>query len=399
MPSRLFNPSLAPPQKIFRYTRDWWEQEQQKPHSKANYQVIFKEESYEREPPVVMEEDRDIVQNLKRHYQLQESFVATIPNGRTFTAGNIITPDNELLLDLSGTILDRHWEYLEETESGLQLTDKFKKLPPVKKLRGKAVVLAIHAGSGYYHWIMEVLPRIKLLEEAGVSLQEVDHIIIVSKMTNFIGEMMDMLSIPRSKIVESHWYPHLQADELIVPSLIGNFFEVPKWSCDYLHERFSDYIYPQQADKKLYITRRNCGHRRILNEPQVEAHLKSKGFEIVALETMNMPEKIKVLSQASMIVAPHGAGLANMVVCHPGLKVVELTHYSTFAIAGWQIGRNIGADYYLMGSIRDTDPAVLNKLETLEELEKQALNLTIDIDKLDKMLHLAQNHPSATFNY
>lgn len=396
LPHRLLHPASPPPNKVIRHTFDWWEVEKQKPHTKAKYQVVIEPQSMERTPPITLEEDQGFLKKLNYHSEYRESFVVTIPNGRAFTEGNIITSDNELLLDLSGTMLDRIDEYIIETEDGPILTDKLKSLPPPKKLKGKAVVLAIHSGAGYYHWIMEVIPRIHLLEKAGISLDEVDHIIIISKVTNFIDEIMGMLNIPKEKVIESHWHPHIQADELIVPSLIGYFFEIPIWPCQYLHQAFADHIYPQKADKKIYISRGNCGHRRVVNEKQLESHLESLGFDIVLLETMNMPEKIKTLSEASFIVAPHGAGLANMVFCHPGVTVVELTHHSTFAMAGWNIGLNMGMEYFVVRSIPEDAPATLLKIEQLEDLERQALDITIDIDKLDRALQLAQQATPAT---
>jgi capsular polysaccharide biosynthesis protein len=48
------------------------------------------------------------------------------------------------------------------------------------------------------------------------------------------------------------------------------------------------------------------------------------GFTTLHLEHMHVSEQAKAFNSAEIIVAPHGAGLANLVFCQPGTVVVEL---------------------------------------------------------------------------
>jgi capsular polysaccharide biosynthesis protein len=52
--------------------------------------------------------------------------------------------------------------------------------------------------------------------------------------------------------------------------------------------------------------------------------LAALGFESVLTERLSVHEQVEMFSQASVLVAPHGAGLANMVFARPGLTVLEI---------------------------------------------------------------------------
>jgi capsular polysaccharide biosynthesis protein len=61
--------------------------------------------------------------------------------------------------------------------------------------------------------------------------------------------------------------------------------------------------------------------------------MRHHGFSTHMLEDLSFDEQITLFSQAEFVVAPHGAGLANLLFCQPGTKVLELcpeTEYRPF---------------------------------------------------------------------
>jgi hypothetical protein len=47
-------------------------------------------------------------------------------------------------------------------------------------------------------------------------------------------------------------------------------------------------------------------------------------------------------------VAPHGAGLANLLLCRPGTKVLELYEPNYVNTVYWYLSNHFGLDYYYM---------------------------------------------------
>jgi hypothetical protein len=78
------------------------------------------------------------------------------------------------------------------------------------------------------------------------------------------------------------------------------------------------------AQERLYVTRRQAGARRIVNEDQVVECLGRHGFRVVALEGMSLAEQVGLFAGARMVVAPHGAGLANLAYMPGGGSLLEI---------------------------------------------------------------------------
>ncbi|WJS84616.1 glycosyltransferase family 61 protein [Paracoccus sp. TOH] len=60
------------------------------------------------------------------------------------------------------------------------------------------------------------------------------------------------------------------------------------------------------------------GHKALL------AELSARGFRVVAFEHLSPLEQIAQMQAADILIAPHGAGLANMVYARPGALVIEI---------------------------------------------------------------------------
>jgi len=74
--------------------------------------------------------------------------------------------------------------------------------------------------------------------------------------------------------------------------------------------------------RKIYVSRNKANTRRLINAEKLLMAL--KGWETVILEDMSIEEQVKCFAEASHIVAPHGAGLTNLVWCEPKTKVIEI---------------------------------------------------------------------------
>ena len=86
---------------------------------------------------------------------------------------------------------------------------------------------------------------------------------------------------------------------------------------------------------RLYISRRKAAQRRLANEPELEAALKSLGFESVCLEDLSLKEQILACARARVVVASHGAGLTNLAFARRLGLVVELIP-SSYHVRGFE---------------------------------------------------------------
>ncbi|PYK77295.1 MAG: hypothetical protein DME37_12900, partial [Verrucomicrobia bacterium] len=97
-----------------------------------------------------------------------------------------------------------------------------------------------------------------------------------------------------------------------------------------------------------YLSRARAAVRRIANEKEISEALRQHDFEILEAETQSFREQADLFANASAIVAPHGAALANIVFCQPGTRVVEITTRAGYRDWYWQLATVAGLSYEVL---------------------------------------------------
>jgi hypothetical protein len=92
--------------------------------------------------------------------------------------------------------------------------------------------------------------------------------------------------------------------------------------------------------RRLLIVRKGPT-RTIANLSHVQDALSKQGFETVYLEGMSMADQIVLFRSAEFVIGPHGAGLANLVFCEPGTKVIEFMPSIEFRPFFWLISEKL----------------------------------------------------------
>jgi capsular polysaccharide biosynthesis protein len=89
--------------------------------------------------------------------------------------------------------------------------------------------------------------------------------------------------------------------------------------------------------------------RRLLNEESLLPSLRNLGFEIIRPGEMPLTTQIEKFRKAKVVLAPHGAGLTNILFCRPDTTLIEIfprggVHGSMFMRTASQRG----FDYYFV---------------------------------------------------
>jgi hypothetical protein len=210
----------------------------------------------------------------------------------------------------------------------------------------------IFRGSGIYaHWMGDVLPALHLVELAGIDLASIDRFIFLRKDQGYHRESCKRLGIdPKKILVFSRQLQNISADELIVPSQPRTHMCTSPWIADFLRRTFLPSFDAARAPApglRLYLSRAKAGKRRVANEADIAGLLARYGFRTVHLEDISVAAAAKLLSNAEMVVAAHGAGMANLVFCRPGTKIIELYSWH-ISQEYWMLAATLGLDYYCL---------------------------------------------------
>jgi hypothetical protein len=240
----------------------------------------------------------------------ERSFVVPVPEGTARATGVSFTASGHAL-DLGPGLVPPPSTYGRP----------FRPFARTLRIDDPVATLTTSWDSNYFHWLFDVLPRLRLVEQAGLE----PRWIYAARRLPFQRDTLLALGYGTDTILDAAAIPEISARELIVPSLPGTPGVMPEWVCEFLRERLAPAAPTgHRGPGRIYISRAGARSRRIVNESRLLDVLARHGFVTVRLETMPFADQVRTFQSARCIVAPHGAGLANLVFCRPGASVIEL---------------------------------------------------------------------------
>lgn len=246
----------------------------------------------------------------------------------------------------------------------------------------------LHFTSGYYHWLLEGVPRVLDLIDDGIDFDQ--YPLILPPLEPFHRQMLKVLGISADRQVvtvdKGDW---CNVRECIVPTSYFPFaapeLDDPSGQPDCsllrrVRERLLECLPKPSAGntnalKRLYISRAKAAKRKltIQTEATIRSILESAGFQTVFLEDLPWAEQAQMVSGAEIIVGLHGAGLANILFAKARLLLEfqnPLEARSYFAL----MARELNMSYaYMIG--------------TLEGHSNKYDNIAIDPGGLKDVLH------------
>ncbi len=299
-------------------------------------------------------------------YRTAETYVASIPGGRTLGVdGLVLTPDGRLLMDVS----DRRGKPLEEFREMSWL-----QLPRVTNWSGTVAVLGVRHCGNYYHWLVDILPRIELLRLVGA---KVDRYAVFVQHA-FQRDTLRMFGIRDDQIISTHVHRHIQAETLLVPSIPGTTGNMPPWVGEFLRRSLRPAVrqrLPVSGQRRrLYVSRRHAKARRVANEAEIQGILAAHDVETVVSEELSVAEQIALFTQAELVVGAHGAGLSNIVFCDNPCAIVELHGDRGVNPCFWAMASTCGFAYLprLLPQVRED---LLVSPEVLDATLREAIRL------------------------
>ena len=227
------------------------------------------------------------------------------------------------------------------------------KLPSPLKISGTVAFLSVGWGTTYFHWMTDLLPRIELLRLQGINFAKIDKFVVNRCQLPYEKATLNHFGIPEDKIIESQQHPHIEAERLVIPYL---HYRGGNWVGKFLRQEFLTKSLIQVKSSgydRLYISRKYAQSRKVINEAELVNCLTANfGFHVVTLETLSFAEQVAMMFGAKVAIAPHGAGLTNLVFCNPGTKIIEI--FSPDYINGcyWLLSHQVNIDYYyLLGEL------------------------------------------------
>jgi capsular polysaccharide biosynthesis protein len=194
---------------------------------------------------------------------------------------------------------------------------------PCAPQRIDAPCILLGSDANYAHWVLRNLLKLSLLEDAALPAGL--PFLVGENLRGWQRAYLDLLDIPPSRLLPVPAGQIVACRRLYVPTQLRNHPRMAE-GIAWLRARLAPQLATQQTDDGalLYASRREQTNRRVLNEDEIEAMLAQMGFRVIVPGEMSVPAQIEAFSRARVVVAPHGAALANMVFAPPEATLVEI---------------------------------------------------------------------------
>jgi capsular polysaccharide biosynthesis protein len=170
----------------------------------------------------------------------------------------------------------------------------------------------------YFHWLTDVLPKLRAWQEAGEDFRQVllpEHLL----QRAYVRESLALLGFQAISFQRNH----LKIDRLIVIGLTAPTGNFRSGLLQRLVQQMR--LAGGEEDRRLiYISRADAAKRFLYNEDDLDPVLVAHGIETIQLEGCSLADQIELFGKCKLLVGLHGAGLANMLWMPPGGQVLEI---------------------------------------------------------------------------
>jgi Glycosyltransferase 61 len=207
--------------------------------------------------------------------------------------------------------------------------------------------------TGYYHWLLEVLPAALF----ALSVSPDSWLLLSNRARGYVTQAAEMLAPGR--VIRANGVRRVE--ECVVAAIDPFSGFVQTAEIDRLRRSFPRALNGAEWPTHLYVSRRRDRKRALGNEDAVEAAMQRQGLTVSYMQDLSLDDQIALFSSVELVVAPHGAGLANLAWAERIRRLIEIFPTGYFNDCFARLSQTVGAEYrYVMAKPdQDSDGIVL----------------------------------------
>lgn len=207
---------------------------------------------------------------------------------------------------------------------------------PLKRLKGRhlrrrrfdidlAIVPWSHSWGTYYEFVVHILSKLCWIKEVlDPSTWAAAKICYPLREESFEHQYLSLLGLGEDDLLNTEYIEPVPR-ELVISNLQRALRLITPTRLASLRRAFlGETRNPNNGGRRIYLSRQNVTTRQVLNEEDVRRVASSYELEIIEAHPKRVRDQIRLFSEASLIVAPHGSALTNLIWCSPGTQVIEL---------------------------------------------------------------------------
>jgi len=257
------------------------------------------------------------------------------------------------------------------------------------KIKGRAALLGNRGFSNdnYYHFWADVISDIWYIRR-NIPPSELPNTYLVP----FVGlawqwDILHSCGLRDDQIIPCSRYDVLSFEKLIIPFRDRGAVNLPPWLSSAIHQMSGWSPKTVKGTRLIFVSRADATRRRVVNEAVIRERLVQEGFEVYTLDGMSFREQQSLFASASIICAPHGAALTNLVWCGPGTVVIDLLSEQHLTPCFKELAEQNQVVYY---------PCVCKKVES-EDLGIEG-DIAVSVCQIEFVMNIVAKHSPLSNN-
>ena len=190
-----------------------------------------------------------------------------------------------------------------------------------KKRMPEAIMLSMPLYHNFYHWMIEILPRLAILKKTKEDLSCLP-IVMPKQHPKFVKDSLVISGfIHRILFIDDGV---ARFNKLHLLTKISQQNAPSPIAVEWLRKTFIKYAEKTTNMRRIYVSRRDANSRYVTNESDVEKLLFNYGFETICMSCFSLENQINIFQEAEIIIGSHGAAFANLVFTPAKSVFIEL---------------------------------------------------------------------------
>jgi|GEM_PF-1608385 len=276
-------------------------------------------------------------------YRLDPAFEPYIPSGGSwdeFSASyeevtvHVTLFEDGVLFGHRFFVCDRQTPTLSADRTYLvkpqEISDRLDTLTKLEVPTGPTYLVGSNGGfRNHYHWMFQCLPSAILLRNVARE-RGLDYRIVVPPVNAVCRYSLELAGIDPSECITLGPDQFISGVPLLYTSACaGRLSFRPSARLIEVIDPFRNACL-QRGDPslqtRLYVSRRDSAgdKRRLENEDELTRVLEARGYQELLMAKLKLEDQVSAFARAESIVAPHGAGLVNLMFTPSSARVVEI---------------------------------------------------------------------------
>ncbi|RJE81260.1 DUF563 domain-containing protein [Paracoccus sp. JM45] len=204
---------------------------------------------------------------------------------------------------------------------------------------GEALVLPFpHKVGNFYHALSEMVYGLRYARNLSSDIP----IIHGEDKFKLLPVICKLIGIDEQRLIQVSECASLKVSTAYMPSTPSFYWNTP--FVQFFRKAALRNLKPDIGQSRIYISRSRSA-RSTPGEADFELYLQKIGYKIIHAQDLTFEGQIKLFMGATKIIAPHGAGLTNMVFCRDEVRIVEVFSSNMLQPDFYQRSKFVNKDY------------------------------------------------------